>query len=327
MAAQWRKASAGGKHLAIGSHREQRLALIARRQAHLLTTAQLRSLGLGPHGVHGRMRRGLLHRLHWGVYATHPPPYSREQSCLAATLACGPGALLSGLPCAEHWRITERSPGRIDLIVPGGRGRTRAGITVHRQLVDPRDVRRKDGIPCTSVDRVLVDVAPVLSEAELETMLVAAESLGLLRRPRLAELITERRGRPGIAKLERITRLEPALTRSDLELAFLPIWRRAGVPRPLVNHAVAVPSRKSPLLVDFAWPGIRMVVEADSQRFHGDWQRAEADRERDQLLALAGWLSHRFARGRITGDAEGCAVRLRHLHEARAAEVRGPVAA
>jgi very-short-patch-repair endonuclease len=104
-------------------------------------------------------------------------------------------------------------------------------------------------------------------------------------------------------------------------LLFLPIWREAGVERPRVNILIPVPGRQRPLTVDFAWPEIRMVVEADSQRFHGDWERAEADRDRDQLLALAGWVCHRFVRRRIKDDPAGSARRLRGLTEARIAEL------
>jgi very-short-patch-repair endonuclease len=92
------------------------------------------------------------------------------------------------------------------------------------------------------------------------------------------------------------------------------------VPRPKVNHPVFVPGQAEPLIVDFAWPEIRMVVEADSQRFHGDWRRAAADRERDQLLALAGWICHRFVRDRIVGDRTGSARRLRELVAVRIAQ-------
>ena len=208
---------------------------------------------------------------------------------------------------------------------PGRAGRSRSGITVHRRQVDPRDARIKDDIPCVSVDLVLIDLAPDHTESELEMFLVAAESLGLLKRGRLAELITEHRGRPGISKLSNLVALEPAIVRSINELDFLPICRQAGVERPLVNHPITVPSRRKPLVVDFAWPDLRMVVEADSQRFHGDWEHAEADRERDQLLALAGWRCHRFVRRKIADDRAGSAERLRRLVEARVAELAGSV--
>lgn len=235
----------------------------------------------------------------------------------------GPDAFLSDEPAAVLQRIgVEAVPFPVHVTVSGTRIHGRDGIVVHRRApLDPRDIRRIDGVPCVSVDLVLVQLAPQRSEVELEIMLVAAESLGLLKRGRLTDLVEERRGRPGIHKLARLLELEPAVARSELELMFLPLWRLAGVPRPQVNLAVAVPDRARPLTVDFAWPEIRMVVEADSQRFHGDWERSEIDRDRDQLLALAGWACHRFVRRRIVADPTGSAERLRRLARARSIEL------
>ena len=268
-----------------------------------------------------RSDRRRLHRLHRGVYATHSPPYSQEQKWLAAVLAGGPETYLCGSSVARHWTIAEIPSRTVHVCSPGRTGRGRPGITVHQRRVDPRDVRIKDRIPCISVDLVLIDLAPGLDEAELERILVAAESLKLLKRGRLGELIAERTGRPGISKLASLLALEPAVVRSINELDFLPVCRLAGIERPLVNHPIVVPTLSKPLIVDFAWPALRMVVETDSQRFHGDWERAEIDRERDQLLALAGWLSHRFVRRRLLDDPNAAAERLRQLTEARAAEL------
>ncbi len=111
--------------------------------------------------------------------------------------------------------------------------------------------------------------------------------------------------------------------KSGLELLMLPIARAAGIGRPLANHPIAVPGRSRPLTVDCAWPELRMVVEADSQRFHGDWERAAADRERDQLLSLVGWRCHRFVRDRLVMAPEESAERLRGLAAARRTEVEG----
>ena len=71
--------------------------------------------------------------------------------------------------------------------------------------------------------------------------------------------------------------------------------------------------------MDVAWPELRMVVELDSQRFHGDWQAAERDRDRDQQLALAGWTCHRFVRRVVIENPRGAADRLRQLAAARLA--------
>ena len=317
MASRWQEPHPYGDQEAI----ERRIEAVAARQHQLVRFDQLLDAGMTRRTIGTRSDRRRLHRLHRGVFATHSPPYSQEQTWLAAVLACGPETYLCGPSCARHWAIAEIGSRTVHVCSPTRTGRSRAGITVHARRVDPRDVRIKDRIPCVSVDLVLIELAPGLSEAELERILVAAESLKLLKRGRLAELIAERRGRPGIAKLSSLLALEPADVRSINELDLLPICRLAGVERPRVNLPIAVPGRPKPLIVDFAWPALRMVVEADSQRFHGDWERAVADRERDQLLALAGWRSHRFVRSRLVDDPAAAAERLRLLTEARVAEL------
>ena len=241
-----------------------------------------------------------------------PPPFSIRQRWLSAVLACGPDSALCGPSSAALQDVAELRGLPAHVRSPSRTGRDRRGIVVHRGAIDPRDLRIVDGIRCVSADLVLVDLAPELGEAELEVVLVAAESKGLLKRARLGELIADRRGRPGIPKLERLLALEPVLVRSGLELLMLPIARMAGLDRPKANLPIPVPGRRKPLIVDFAWQSLRMVVEADSQRFHGDWVRARADRERDQLLALAGWQCHRFTRDRF-GEREWMAGRLADL--------------
>jgi hypothetical protein len=317
----WQQATHSGTQSTTGADRERSIARIASRQHSLVSLPQLSNSGLSRSAVRSRLARGRLHRVIWGVYAIHPPPYSVRQRWMAAVLACGAGARLDGQSAGALQQIVEAPAATIHVCSPSRTGRTRSGVTVHRRTVDPRDARIVDSIPCVSADLVLIELAPGLDEAELEVVLVAAESKGLLKRGRLGELTAEQRGRPGIPKLERLLALEPAIARSELEPPMLRIARAAGIERPLVNHPVAVPQRSRPLVVDFAWPMLRMVVEADSQRFHGDWEHARADRERDQLLALAGWRCHRFVRDRLVLAPDECAERLRELAAVRSAEI------
>jgi very-short-patch-repair endonuclease len=41
--------------------------------------------------------------------------------------------------------------------------------------------------------------------------------------------------------------------------------------------------------VDFVWREERIVIEADSRKWHDTRQRFETDRRRDQRLTVAGW--------------------------------------
>jgi hypothetical protein len=320
MGPRWQKPPPRWEKSAIGGV-ERQIAWRAQRQHGLITARQLREAGLGQNAISNRVARGRLFRIHSGVYSTHPPPLSREQGWLAAVLACGHGTLLSDWPAAAHWTITDvpRSLAP-EVTTSSGSGRSRPGITVHRRgPVDSRDVRVKDGIPVTSVDLVLIHLAPEVDELELELMLVAADSLGLLKRHRLQELVEERHGRPGISRLRPLLALDPDTIRSPPELLLLPLCLEAGLPRPRLNHPVPFANGDRPITVDCAWPEIKLAIELDSQRYHGDWEQAETDRDRDQLLALEGWLSHRFVRRQIAERRAESVARLARLHHLRSA--------
>lgn len=324
MGDRWQKSPPYPDKAATRLSIEREIARVARRQLRLITAPQLRDCGLSSSSIGDRIKSERLFRIHSGVFATHPPPFSREQLWLAAVLACGPGSLLSDWPAASHWRITDRPPPLLpEVTVPNGRGRSRPGIAVHRRgPVDPRDVRRKDGIAIASVDLVLIQLSPRVEESELERMLVAADSLGLLKRHRLAELVAQRCGQPGIARLRPLLAQEPSTVRSPPELLLLPLCREAGLPRPRLNFPVPVSGLDHPITVDCAWPEIRLAIELDSQRWHGDWKQAEIDRERDQLLALEGWVSHRFVRRQLVERRADAAARMRRLHDLRVSQLR-----
>jgi hypothetical protein len=302
---------------------EEAARRLASRQLQVITTEQLVNLDISPRSVSRRAAAGRLFRVHHGVYITHPPPWSHRQKWLAAVLAGGPDALLSDWPAAAHYGFApDDAPLAAQITVASGRARSREGIVVHQRLVHKRDRRWHKGIPVTSPDLTLVHLAPSLPITDLERLLVAAESMGLIDRRRLAELVDVRAGRPGIASLAALLAEQPALSRSELERLMLPVIRMAGVPRPLFLHNISVPGRDQPLEVDLYWPDLRLVVELDSQRWHGDWERAEDDRERDQLLALTDRLSHRFVRRRVAEYPEETAKRLRALVSRRVADMR-----
>jgi hypothetical protein len=258
------------------------------------------------------------------VYSTHPPPYDRRQLLVAAVLACGRGSLISDWPAAEVLEIAPpdmpHSPA-IHVTVPGSAGRTAPDLVIHRRTIDPRDVRRKDGIPVTSADLVLIHLAPHLDDIQLEQMLVAADSLKILKRSRLEDLLAVREGRPGTSRLLSLVAETPGTVRSDKELLLIPLYRAAGLPQPKLNHPIPIPGQERPLTVDLAWPDIRLAFELDTQRFHGGWESAEEDRERDQLLALVSWQSQRFHRRQLEERMEEAAARAKQIYDLRRASV------
>ena len=63
---------------------------------------------------------------------------------------------------------------------------------------------------------------------------------------------------------------------------------KRDVPEPEVNVWLSAPDGRR-YQADFLWRGSRLIVEADSRRFHDTDSAFVDDRKREQQLELAGW--------------------------------------
>ena len=154
----------------------------------------------------------------------------------------------------------------------------------------PDDRIEVQGIPCTTVARTLLDFAAVAPQWELRKAISEAEVLRVLDRDGLRKLIKRCRGRRGVARLRMVMdEVHPRTkwTRSDMEIAFLDMCERAGLPGPEVNVTLYPEGRRT--MPDFLWRDAGLIVEADSRQFHDTGSAFERDREREQRLQLAGW--------------------------------------
>jgi len=166
------------------------------------------------------------------------------------------------------------------------------GIRLHQTRSLPADhVTVEAGIPVTTIERTLLDMAPRLSAKQLEHDLVEADRSRRLRWSRLWRIVTEHvRGRKGVKRLKRVaTQADPRFADavSASEVDFLILCREEGLKMPQVN--VLVEGKK----VDFYWPKERLIVEADSWGFHGDPIGFEKDHQSTVDLEVAGYRVHR----------------------------------
>ena len=210
---------------------------------------------------------------------------------MAAVLACGSDSVLSHRSAAALWGLREDPRTSIDVTAPNRRGRIPKGIDAHRDSSLSEDDRTAlRGIPCTSVARTLLDLAGIVPVWELRKAVSETEVLRLLDLGAARKLIERSRGRRGVARLRLLLEeLDPATkrTRSELERRFLSMCTRAGLSRPEVNVPLDVGDVR--LEVDFLWRDARLIVEADSHRYHGTMSAFERDRRRDQRLEAVGW--------------------------------------
>ncbi len=267
------------------------IADIAARQHGVVALAQLEDVGLSVRAVQKRVARGRLYRVHEGVYAVGHPLIGRDGRFMAAVLACGSGALLSHCSAAELWGLRQSGDNTVDVTAPNRRGRIPALIDAHRDgLLVAGDRTRRRGIPCTTVSRTLLDLAGVVSPWELRKAVSEAEVLRILDIAEVRTLARRCRGRRGVARLRLcIDEISPATrkTRSELERSFLRRCERNGLPRPEVNVPLDVGGIK--LRPDFLWRDARVILEADSRRYHGTGSAFELDRQREQRFFAAGW--------------------------------------
>jgi very-short-patch-repair endonuclease len=279
---------------------DRAIAELAARQHGVVATRQLAALGIAQRAVAHRAAAGRLHRVHHGVYAVGHPVVSGHGRWMAAVLACGPGAALSHAAAAALWEIRRSAAILVDVTVPRTGSRSRPGLRIHRTRdLPPAEVTTRRGIPVTTPARTLLDLAAILQPRRLERALDQAEVLRLADHAALAAIAGAHPGHHGAGRLAAALASHTAgttLTASELEERFLALCRRHGLPRAGVNERVAG------LEVDFVFRAARLAVETDGWRFHGTRRAFERDRERDAVLARAGYRTLRFTHRQLTRE-------------------------
>ncbi len=268
------------------------MANLAAGQFGLITRAQLLAAGLGSSTSALSVQRGELERLHGGVYRVAGAPPSWRQRAMAALLYCGPDAVLSHATAAHLHRLDgfERAPAVLDVMIPRARKRTLEGVRVHRFRAQARPSSRS-GLPVTQLAPTLIDLADVLDPLALELALDAAgrqvKDLGAW----LGRLLEGQRcvGRIGVKTLRALLaeRLGQA-TESPVEVEVWRALRRSHLPAP--ERQVTLSDEAGAIMrVDFAWPARRVVLHADSVRWHQAAARMTRDAEQRRRLAVQGW--------------------------------------
>ncbi|MFL5829425.1 MAG: DUF559 domain-containing protein [Solirubrobacteraceae bacterium] len=280
---------------------------VARHQLDLITAVQLYACGIGPHAITRRLRRGLLHRVHHGVYLFGPLTFAPGARELAAVLACGDSSLVSHRSATALYVLTEPIDGPVDVTVIASSGRRRDGIAGHRvPELHPDDRTLWNGIPITSPARTLLDFASQAQGDELERAIAEAYALKLVTETALRRVLDRYPQRHGAAALRaELDRVGgPAWTRSEAERRMKLLLRQAGLPFPQTNVKI------SGYLADFLWAQQRLIVEVDGFQFHGHRYAFERDRKRDAAHVLAGYRVIRITWRALTEEPMAVAVMI-----------------
>jgi very-short-patch-repair endonuclease len=265
------------------------LAAFAARQHHVISTAQLRSLGWTDKGLAGLVRAGRLFRVHRGVYALGRELLTQEGSWMAAVLACPPGAALSHVSAGVLWELLRHDSPRPHVLAPAGcTSRGPRAIQLHRSgtLSEP-EVTTRNGIRVTGVLRTVSDLA--LGGLPDTPLSAAVRQAGRLHHVDLQQL----KDKPRLGKIVRLYDPLIGMTDSDMEAIFQALCAKYRLPTPLPQETFG------PYRADFTWHEHRLVVECDSRGWHFNDVNYLADRQKERLIRAAGYEVLRFTYAEI----------------------------
>ncbi len=209
---------------------ERELARWGGRAHGVVTRVGLLGGGISAKEIERRLVRGALIRVHPGVYRVGHTAPSVEARYLAAVLACGEGAVLSGQAAGWLWGLLKGAAPAPEVTAPTER-RVK-GITTTRARRAKRETTKCRAIPVTTVARTLVDLAAVLDAAQLAR---ACHEAGVRHHttPRQVEaILARRRNTPGAGRLRAVLRGDIHVSLSKLEKQFLGCLKAAGLPLP-----------------------------------------------------------------------------------------------
>jgi hypothetical protein len=257
----------------LGTKRSAQLAAWAAPQWGCVTAQQLLAAGYTRREIHRMVERGLLIRMHRGVYVLGALSPAPEQRWAAAILAGGRGAALSHTASAGlfEW-IQPREV--IELSAPKRR-RGDGTLVIHERR--SIEVTRHNGLPTTTPAQTLLDLAA--AGWSIDRFTQEAAGSGLIHLDDLRAFAASRRGERGAKRLAEAA--GRPLVRSRMEARAL---RELGVPE--VNGKVHGEE------VDLRWGDL--VVELDHDQTHGSKWARERDARKDQRLRERGLTVRRF---------------------------------
>jgi very-short-patch-repair endonuclease len=260
----------------------------------VITLDRLQRLGITARQVRRLVRSEVLISSSRAVYRLAGAPQTPEQAMVLAC-AVGPDVVVSHVSAGRLWGLRRLGRDqRLHVVIQGRSHRRIPGAVIHRcHRIGPVDVvERPDGIRLTSPPRTCFDLAAILSDDRLESVIEQVVHDGMATLPTLFSTghRLRERGRGGSARYQRVLGSRPAWLKpvdSDLELQLERALLAAGLPRPLRQHPLTLATGEV-IHPDFYWPDRHEIVEVDHVTWHGGREASAYDKRRDRLVRRLG---------------------------------------
>jgi hypothetical protein len=260
---------------------------LARRQDDLVASRQLKAVGWTDDRIRHAARQGNWRRLHRGVYALTQGTLTRRQRWLAATLTA-PDTFLSNASAGACHGFRPFD-GAFEVVTRRGSGGPKriGALLICRSATLGGATTVHQGIPITSAERTLIDLAPHLDDKAMRRAFRDSIRLNTTSPQRIAAAVASGSKRRGTALLTELAARHEHIpygrTRSDAEgLALERLQDGRGAPR--VNVRIAGEE------ADLVFDDRREILEIDGPQFH---RFPEEDARKEAVWREAGYTVRR----------------------------------
>jgi very-short-patch-repair endonuclease len=267
----------------------------ARGHDSVFSLADAAEAGLTEEQIRARAAH-LRQRIHDGVFRIPGAAPTRTGELRAAILAAGEGSAISHRSAGASYELPVGHGDIVELTCKRWSRAVRAGLVVHEsRRLDSRDIQLVMGIPTTTPERTLLDLASQFPQVNyLERLIQAARRKRLITYASTKEVFDRhaRRGLKGVGALrEALERWDPESrpTESDMETMTVQALRKNGLPEPVVQHVVLDATGRFVARTDAAYPSARVAIEYDSKQEHSDEFQISRDAKRRNALQVAGY--------------------------------------
>ncbi len=264
-----------------------------------MSVAQLVACGLSVDQVDRATAAGRLHLVHRGVRAVGVDRLDRTGALWAAILAVGKDCGIIGDTAAVLAGFRPFTDPVIHVGAPTQR-RSHHGVAVHHVAgLNSGWLRRRDGLPVLRPAHALLDVAADLSAERLAIALNEALALRVLRLHEVDAVLEGRPGHRGLGKLQAAVteaRDDPGAGRTHGELEELVLLLLRGLPDlpPFERNRRIELAGGRVAKADMLFPGLGLMVELDSRKWHEQRRAMDSDRRRDQQALAVGIVTFRI---------------------------------
>lgn len=284
--------------------RDVRLLGLLEEQWNRVSLAQMEGLGYSRREVNHRVATGRLRAVHQGVFAGRPFMDDPRGQWMAATLTAPESYLSHASSAALHGFWDRRR--HIETVTRPGNGGPRRldGVFVYRSVTLAGNTTTLEGIPTTTPERAIIEMAPYVNDGGLARLVREALRIKKTSSEALLRAVDAHAARRGTRRvlrtLAKYDGLPVAKARSGAEIMALIVLRDAGRTLPRLNAKIAGEE------ADLSWREHGVIIEIDGGPFHQD---VGEDARKEAVWRAAGWRVLRISSDDVY-DAPQCLLGL-----------------